>query len=426
LVEGRTVRGKAIYINRKEQLPLTPRQPLTGGGKGGMSIRIMLTQPPPGIGEAAAAADGPTSEAQILLYVHEFFHALQSALRPEGLNDAKSDRNFTVDLSYAKWSSVEGRALMAALEAPTGREARERLKDYLVARRIKQRSMPAGAVAFENVTALLEGTALYSNTKMPTLVRDARYAGTGHHEGDAYFFGFSKMDAYVKQQLTSQMTFTMDATLDTLVKYYNFGAYECFALDRVAPGWKKGFFQSGKTLDQAVAEALRLSPREEERVARRLADRYGLPSIEAKHQKVIQERDDAIALVESRKGRRYVVDFAKTKEFFDSEARGSSVRLGVREIFPHGVERVSLGEVEMVGADTPMERPWIWTMQWIDTEAVAGDRGYEVAFESRDGEVLKGVTLKTKGFTLKAPEVTIAEDQAKDQVVVTILSKVRR
>jgi hypothetical protein len=46
VVEGRAVRGKPVYVNRKDELPIKLQPPLGGGGGGGLTIRIRLQQFP--------------------------------------------------------------------------------------------------------------------------------------------------------------------------------------------------------------------------------------------------------------------------------------------------------------------------------------------------------------------------------------------
>ncbi len=99
--------------------------------------------------------------------------------------------------------------------------------------------------------------------------------------------------------------------------------------DRISPNWKTGFFRSQKSLDTVVAETLNLTEADERRIAAGLEARYQVSDLRAKHENVLDERDAAIALIKSRQGTRYIVDFERTKEFFDTLPRGKSVRLGV-------------------------------------------------------------------------------------------------
>ena len=448
LVEERTVHAKPVYINRKDELPVKVQPPLGGGGGGGLTIRIRLQPFPmrPGVTppkDPAARGDKPfeprydISEQQILVYVHEFFHGFQTvaipgrapapkpaAPSPASQRSGPRDPDIVVTLDYSTYSSVEALALEAAYAAPDAKQARERLSDYLVARHLKRRTMAPREIEFENQTQLSEGTARYSDTKTASLILAAGYGGNGRHEGDPAFSSWRGMRSYLDETLTGQIRYSGSSTLDTLSKYYVFGAHLCFILDRISPAWKTGFFESQKSLDQVVEETLKPTEADERRIAAGLEARYKVPAIRAKHKKVLDERDAAIALVKGRQGRRYVVDFERTREFFEILPRGKSVRLGVEQIFVNGIGRLTLGDVLLTSLDTPMHRPSPWTVEWVDTSAADGVQGYTLTCRERAGSVCKGAEFKTAGFTLKAPEVELADTG--NQVRVTILTKVAR
>jgi len=457
LVEGRTVRAKPVYINRKEELPIALQPPLGGGGGGGLTIRIRLQQFPmrPDVKppeKAAAKGDKPfephydVSEAQILLYVHEFFHGFQTIAIPGRAPKPKPavtqtaekppsppsaprrsgprEPEIVVTLDYATYSNVEALALKAAYAAADAKQARERLSDYLVARHCKQQAMAPREIEFENETQLSEGTALYSETQIASLILEARYGGNGRHEGDPAFSSWRGMRSYLDEKLAGQIEYSGSSTLDTLSKYYVFGAHLCFILDRISPEWKTAFFQSQKSLDKVVEETLKLTEADERRIAAGLEARYTVSDVRAKHKRVLDERDAAIALVKSRQGKRYIVDFERTREFFETRPRGKSVRVGVEQIFVNGIERLTLGDISLTSIDTPMHRPRLWTVEWVDTNAADGVMGYELTCREHAGSVCKGAEFKTAGFTLDAPEVELADTG--NEVRITILSKVAR
>ncbi|RPJ74994.1 MAG: hypothetical protein EHM24_05090 [Acidobacteria bacterium] len=456
LAEGRTIHGKPVYLNRKEELPIALQPPLGGGGGGGLTIRIRLQQFPlrPGVTppENAVKGDKPfeprydVSEQQILAYVHEFFHGFQAvaipgraptpqprapraaeqppAPPPTPMRSAPREPHIVVTLDYSTYSNVEALALKEAYVSAAAAQARERLADYLVARHLKQQTMAPREIAFENETQLTEGTALYSDTRMASLILAAGYGGNGRHEGDPAFSSWRGMQSYLDEKLAAQIRYSGGSTLDTLSKYYVFGAHLCFILDRISPAWKTAFFQSQKSLDTVVGETLKLTEADERRIAAGLEARYSVSDVRAKHKRVLDERDAAIALIAGRQGRRYIVDFERTRESFDILPRGKSVRLGVEQIFWNGIGRLTLGNISLTSVDTPMHRPGLWTVEWVDTNAADGVKGYELTCRERAGTECRGAEFKTAGFTLKAPAVELAETG--NEVRVTILSKVAR
>ncbi len=468
LIPDRTFRGKKIYVNRKEELPVKIVPPLSGGGGGGLTIRIHLQESKITEAEAAKAIaenlvkkdpdfqPPASSDGEILLYVHEFFHGFQTRAMPERqvgeelrriMKEAKAKgvkadlskirktrqysveptREYDVNPEYSTYSNIEGLALRGALEARKKSEAREYLKDYLAAREIKHsRHMTPGAALNEALTTVSEGTAVYSDTRMAMLIRDKKYKPAMGGKDDPFFYGFRFMDQYIYSNTKRAIDYVMTDTLDTLSKCYTYGVYQCLVLDRLFPNWKKGFFESEKTLDEVTAEKLKLSDQEKAAVAERLKAKYGYDQLYAKHAAVIAERDAVRNLVTSRKGRTYVIDFQKTREFLMPVARGRSVTVGVSGYFVNGIADYVFGDVVVTTWNTPIHKPFLYTLEWTDTEVKPEEKGYTFYYGKKEGDVYKDVYFTTPGFTLKAPEVSIKENKDKNEFRIVILSKVAR
>jgi hypothetical protein len=431
-LQGRTLRGKSIFINRKNELPMKITPPLLGGGGGGLTIRIRLRSvkvPPEETKELKKVPPGyqpmANSDRQILLYIHEFFHGFQRKYEPLGKGDDDL-YEFKVNTQYAAYSNIEGLALLDAFNEKDPDKALESLKDYIVAREIKQTFMPPGAAAAEQAVAVAEGTASYSNVKMAMLLKNMKYKPGISKQDDPFFYHFKFMDGYIEENLEKDLRNVMGFTLDKIGKCYAYGAYQSFVLDRFFPKWKHGFFREKKNLDEVTANFLKLSPDLKKVIADRLKTKYPYDELHAKHNAVVKERDEAIAMIKNRKGRKYIIDFKKTREFPRVKSRGKSIRIDVEQIFIHGIEKLHLGEVELTGIDTPMHRSGLYTFEWIDPEANKDKKGYEISFKEKIKDTYKNAVFKTNGFTLKAPELEINEDKAKNEVRITILSKVVR
>jgi hypothetical protein len=306
---GRAVHGKPILINREKELPTVPEPPLVvGRGRGGLTIRIDLRQLElPGeepervsflekqlekIDEKETEFSiEPTgdSDSYILMLVHEHFHGYQAKHGPreggvEGL------QKFEVNAEYATYSHIEGLALMNAYNEKGRSEALEYLKDYLVTRELKHEFMPAEAAAGEPYYALVEGPPSYVNLKMAMLVEGADYEPGISRESDPFFFNYNYMKGYYENLLNKGMQFAAGWTLDKRGKYYIYGAYQCFLLDRFVPGWKRDFFQKKRNLDELTASFLNLSPEEKKTISNRLTTKYSYDDLYAKHDAVIKEK----------------------------------------------------------------------------------------------------------------------------------------
>lgn len=432
LVPGRTVKGRAVYLNRREQLPGTLNPPLHGGGQGDTEIRIRLREsmregmPKPSTKEdLERLREYLNSDGQIILYIHEYFHTFQEHAW-KGWNLKNTRIRFSVNTEYSALSEIEGRALAAAYKEKDDRIAREFLKDYIVARDLKHTFMTPEAVLKETYTNLEEGLAVYAETRMARLIREKidSYKPVINENTDPFFAGYKYMDRYVEEKTLGSVEHVSKMTLDNGQKYYTYGALEAYLLDRFSPRWKEGFFEKETDLDQRVRDFLSLSEKEKKSVAKRLKTKYPYEEIFTRHGAVIKERDDALALVAGLKGKKFVVDWGNTKDFFFFTPQGKSVTIGVQTIFHEGFQPFSQGEVEMTSPKILINKTGIWNLEWVDQKPDPSNKGYELTYQAKDGDVYKKAVVKTGGFTLKAPELKIEETEG--EVKFLILSKVSR
>ncbi len=432
LLPGRAVHGCRVYLNRTEELPGKLESPLIGGGQGDTEIRIHL-QETRAAGELVKAAGNDdlilqikksaSSENQILLYVHEFFHTFQEHAW-KGWMKNRGERNFAVNTEYAAFSEIEGRALAAAYREKDRAKAIEYLKDYITARDIKQTFMTPGAAANEAYTNLEEGLAVYAETRLAALVRDKGIKTTIDRKNDPFFLNYRFIDEYIGNKVPGNIDYLLNMTLDNGLKYYTYGCLTAYILDRLAPDWKKNFMETETDLDNVVRRLLKLSDSEKAVVAKRLKTNYPYEEAFARHGAVIKERDDALTLVNGLKGDKYIVDWKKTREFFFFRPVGKSVTLGVKEIFYEGFLPLTIGEVEFTSKKVLIHKTGIWALEWVNTRPEAGVKGYDLKYEKKDGDVYKKAVITTGGFTLKAPELMIEETP--EAVKFIILSKVTR
>jgi hypothetical protein len=423
-LQGRTVYGKSIFINRENELPMEMKLPLTGAAGGGLTIKARLSLP----GTPTTGPDSelrPSSDRQIIMYVHEAFHGFQEKFDFMPVGDAVL--KFMSNTEFATYSNIEGLALIRAHNETDNDKALEYLKDYFMAHEIKQKFMTPEMVDDEHFIATQEGTAAYAEVKMAMCIRDNKYKPGITSKDDPFFFNFQDIDAYIEMYSTKYIRKEMADTLDTFGRCYPFGAYQCFFLDRFTPGWKQDFFKSQKNLDDLITNLLKLSPTQKKKIAKRLKTRYPYDEIYAKHDAVIKERDQAVQMVKNRKGTKYIIDMIKIREWFKFKAHKKRIFIkGIEWIYPHGIEPFQLADIQITTKDTPIHRTWLHTYEWIDTKPNTGNKGYKITFKTKEGETYKNLVFQAKGFTLKAPEAQIKENKAKNEIRIVVLSQVAR
>ena len=114
-----------------------------------------------------------------------------------------------------------------------------------------------------------------------------------------------------------------------------------------------------------------------------------------------------MAEILSRKGKTYRIDVTQAGESFDVNPRDLILK-DKAQFYPHGLIHVYFGSLKLTSKETPM-RFADWVLEWIDTEAKPGEKGYELKYDSLEGDLYKGVTLMTSGFSMTAKAVKIKE-----------------
>lgn len=314
-IKGRVVSGKQVFVNRQKRTSVEVRPPLFAQrGRGGSAIELDMAEPdlPPLEAERSAALEARlkdesrpetpfdlaplgSSDSHILMYVHEHFHGHQSRFPQfEGAlpGDALLQR-FEVNAEYAAWAHIEGLALRRAYLESQDAAALDILKDFMVAREIKRALMPRGTAPAEARISLGEGTPSYVSLKTAMLLRDASDKPGIDRSKDPFFYDYGYIDGYIDNIMRKGLDFAASLTEDKRGRYYFYGAYQCFLLDRFAPGWKRGFFENERTLDSAMADILKISAAEKEEVKRRLPARYGYDEILAFHENALKSKKGA-------------------------------------------------------------------------------------------------------------------------------------
>jgi hypothetical protein len=311
-IAGRTIFGKSVYVNRKNQSPIEVRPPLiVQRGRGGTQIELDMAQLdlPPLEAERSAALEARLkdetrsetpfnlvplgdSDSHIFMYVHEHFHGYQSRF-PQFQGALPGDAllgRFKVTAEYAAWSHIEGLALRRAYIESRDAAAIDLLKDFVVAREIKRAHMPRGTAAAEARISLKEGTPTYVSLKAAMLLMDSSDKPGIDRSKDPFFYNYAYVDGYIDNIMRKGLDFAVSWTEDKRGKYYLYGAYQCFLLDRFAPAWKKGFLEKDKNLDSAMADLLKILDGEKETIMLRLPSRYGYDAILAFHENALKTK----------------------------------------------------------------------------------------------------------------------------------------
>jgi hypothetical protein len=419
------VAGKQVWVDSRKVEPLRLEQPLYSGG--GISSFGTLDGKPVTVIEMTLNRSRPRedggaarfrTENAILTYVHELFHCFQQ----DHVFVPYPNFRYNPDTSFAAYSEVEGAALEKAYAAGSREESIARLKDFLIARRLKRKDMSEFDRSCESADEVREGTAVYSE------VRSLELLGAGFSPvltplRDPYYGGFKNIEPLL-QRYRDRLRRRKAQTYSYL-KCYEYGCFEALLLERLFPGWQAPFSEKPHFLDEEIARRIPLTPGDERGAEKRFDEVYGFRRVRARHGKAVEERNAAYEAISARDGRSYIISFKPIHQYVSAlvGAREKSYEVGLMKIFPRGVGTVRSDEIEVRFKKAPVVINQLYYFKAVDTDWTSRRGPYVLRYEKREGEdVFCGATLTTPLFELKAPRIRIREDAKR--VKIWILSRV--
>jgi len=437
ILPGGAMEGKEVYIDRSKELPgrIDPGMSINGHGdyagvSAGLISRMISSTSPV---EEPKPADPDLEKLNVamrlsrtLIYIHEAFHSLQAnlqrAAQKGGYFKPVKMADYDAQSEYSVYADVEGQALLRAFGEKDPAKALADFKDAFAARKLKQASIPPEAAAMEKNRTASEGTSTYSELKTAALMMETGYPGAGATKDPEIAAALRTADEYFEKNGLTRLKEMASRTLDVNQRFYLYGGFYCFLLDRFLPDWKKDFFEKYRTLDEVIDGFLKLSPEDSTRISQSWEAKYDMKGLREKHGSVIKDRDDAVRSVTDRKGRKFAIDIRRAQRGIDIRPRGLDHVIAYKgdQYFPHGLTKFVYGSLNLESQDTPMRMSFsARALEWIDVETKAGEKGYDLKFGGQEGDLYKDVTLTTKGFTMTAKAVKIVEDA--DKVTISII-----
>jgi len=275
----------------------------------------------------------------------------------------------------------------------------------------------------ESDNEVAEGTCVYTEAMALRLLQEGAFRSHLSAADDPFYFGFKDAAVFLEER-TEALRQVRTRTQDLGERLYRFGCFEALLLSRFFPGWQKDFLKEGRFLDKTMAEKLGVSAEMIEARAKELGARYPLEEITRRHKAVIEGRDAALQAVREMKGRVYVVNAKPIQEYIIPKGRGESYKVGLINIYPRGIEKIEVRDVLFTGAETLMLGDQLYYLKWVDTAGDPKVKGYALTYGRKEGDdVYYDAEFKTKGFTLKAPEIRVKDTPSR--VKVTVLAKVK-
>lgn len=425
-VPGLTVSGKPVAVDRRSMTALALRLPLGGGG-GILQFGYTADRKPIRVVDIQLEHRGKKSllngrqkrltDSQVLIYIHELFHCFQrQAIRP-----LRGNFRYNPDDTYAYYSAIEGLALDAAYRERDDATAKAHLRDFLLARWLKQQASMTDEQRMEEASDdLREGTAVYAEIRTLELLRAGYVPGLTVAE-DPHYRGFRGADAMLAEKLKRLRAVTKMG-LESNYKCYKYGAAQALLLQRWRPGWQQPLASEERTMQRELAGIVEVGDLDESSVTERWRRLYRADAVRRSVTKQIRARDAAFATTGGRTGFVYIINFKPTQIYPTTHSHKAPYRLGLIMAHPKGCRDIKEGAISIRGLSTPFEKHHLYHLRVVDTKPSSGQR-YSVESSGKEGDnIYLNAVIKTPLFTLRAPKVEIRE--GKNRVKLILLSRV--
>jgi hypothetical protein len=253
-------------------------------------------------------------EENLSITFHEAFHGFErNPKRPGGKWGAE---NALLVFEYAETSAknnalfaIEGRILFAALKSSSQSMLKQRAREFLAVRKLRQSEFDTRFVEFEKGAELNEGLAEYAGTQAVVLGMKAVKA-----KKIAVPFADSDSRAFLNKKY-EKLNSLMNIGRNIRLKFYYTGSVQGFLLDRLSFGWKAQVQMQGATLQDLLKKAVETNGKslEQEKIED-ILQRYD-------YEKVLQSEETAVAQrkasnqalfnsILDQKGWRIVIDYS--------------------------------------------------------------------------------------------------------------------
>ena len=426
LVDGITLRGKKIYLDstKLNSLILTPRLYFAGGGAGGgagkkfeMNIRRgLITSEQEKDADSIIKSLGNSTwpkdivystDQSIVLLTHELFHCFTN-FAPIYYS---TDTLFMSDINYAVYAEIEGELLEKAAFESDSTKVKYYLKESLIARQAKRRSMTGRQQEYESDQEKGEGTATYAEYRILQLLKNGYSLGLSQNE-DPIYYGFRYCDFFSAYKLKTFHDFRKDPIVVTGRNYGN-GFFKCLILDKLMPEWKKGFFEDKKSFDQLIARLVDLKVEEQPALLNAIKGEYQYDGLIRRHSPVIAQRDSIIKYFQKPGMKYYAINIKGMSQMPipDITSSGSHYYARFRIYYLPGITKVQVGDMicDSKGIAVCYD---IQTNSIIlpDVDSQNSGHNYELKYNRQNADSsYSNVTVTSKSYTLHATKLRIVE-----------------
>lgn len=404
------IHNLAVYIDTTKMINVPIEQPLTSGG----GVSTLESKYKKQIKIVSVPFSNPyekqqryiQGEVHIITFMHELMHCFQDKLNKQRY----SNLFIAPDLEYSVYSEIEGMALAFAFQQESREVSYNYLKDFCIARSYKTKNMKPIDIQSSSCFEFREGVAKYSEYVILNDIKRG-YKSSIIQSSDSFYGSFANIDSMIGKYF-SDLIESYGNVLEQYGKNYDYGCFQSILLDRYFPSWKKEI-EEGLWLHEIFRKRLGITKEDSLMALQRFQNIYNIDQIKIKNGNLISARDETRKLLDNRKGRTYIIDASAIKQSLTLLVDKTVLYypLGTKFMYPVGTGDIKFNAVEINVEPIPAELYRTTNLRIIDTNPDWNVKSYNLSYQSVDSSGdFSNVIIKTPVFTLKAPKISILEN----------------
>ncbi len=432
VIPGLRCADRIVAVDRGRLVAMELKPPLQAGGgpipfgqtKEGLEVNVVdmrFTRADTSRDNTEGEQEPPTTERQLLIYLHELFHCFQQEhIKVPSFGNFR----FNPDINFAIYSELEGRALRRAYLEPNPDKARELLKDFLVARQLKRSgSMTELQSNEESSDELREGGATYAEMRTLEVLKSVAFKPGLGVTDDSLYHGFANTEDLLARYL-KRLEKDAAQSESNYSKAYTYGCFQALLCQRLFPGWQESLLAGTHFPDKEIGKRIPLSSEERASIQIKLPSAYDVDEARERHKKFLQARDGAYGRVKARIGRVYVLDFKKTGQYLSGvcDSKGS-YGIGLTKVYQEGLPGLKFDDVDLSPVTAPTVMDQLYYIRVVDTDWQTRPEPYRLSGEKQADGTWKNARLQTPLFVLSAPHILITETPGR--IKIQLLSRVK-
>ncbi|MCB9211266.1 MAG: hypothetical protein H6609_18005 [Ignavibacteriales bacterium] len=353
-------------------------------------------------------------DMEISTLIHELTHSLQQSLK---LQFKSPNFNFDTNLDYVIFSTLEGLALKKAYIAKDSKSKKELLRDFLIFRKEKRKSMDSLSILSESHAEFTEGMAVYAERRVNEILQNNKNIFENlkqkYKMPKALFNRLTELEDYLDSLFEKQIY----ESYNSRTKVYFYGYVQAKLCNDLYGTTAKWYIDKNYSYYDAIIQS---NLYRDENLIETLKNEYNYTEVYNYHYPIIHSRDSIIHIINNQIGIKYILNFKPMEKMIFSllEKNFPYMKYNNEYYLDKNIGEIKFDKIK-INFHTSLSK----ILELYKLELFSKSKNdYEFDYSKKENNIYYGVKIKTPIFDLEAPKINITEDDK--SILIEILSSI--